>query len=237
MKNTVKKQVTQSEYFDGLPQSTQDIVRDAILGCASNKQGPDCYKLDEDAIELIECHSRSGFIPHSWNKGGLDYNNFTDLMGYWGGGYSVTHKAAQKEIERQIDYSLECALESFKDSHSEEIKGIPADKLNYHDLYEMGLGNLAEKLSTCESESLSDEQSSIMHSIRFMFHGVDDDGNYSASVSCAVNTEGPYHRQSISWAPAIFCEGASEVEITWKTDKQLKTKLTKALKDTSGKVF
>jgi hypothetical protein len=237
MKNTAKKQVIQSEYFDELPQSTQEIVRDAILETASNKRGPDCWKSHEESIDSIECHSRDGFIPHSYNRGGLDYNNFTDLMSYWGGGYSVTHKAAQKEIERQIDYSLECALESFKDSHAEEIKDIPADKLNYHDLYEMGLGSLAEKLSECESESLSDDSSSIMLSIRFMFHGVDDEGNYSASVSCAVNTEAPYHRQSISWAPNVFCEGASEVMINWKTDKQLKVKLLKALKVTSGNTF
>ena len=237
MRNTQLIRYDNQGYFEDLPQSTQDIVREAILECASNKRGPYCYKSDEDAIDSIECHSRDGFSPHSWNKGGIEYNNFTDLMSYFGGGYSVSHTETNAEIERQIEYSLECANESFRDNHLLELQDIPQAKRNYHDLYELGLGSLAEKLSEYESESLCDDQSSIMHSIRFMYHGVDSKGIHSASVSCAVNTEGPYHRQHISWAPGVFCEGAHEVEITWRNDNGLKTKLTKALKQCSGKVF
>jgi hypothetical protein len=85
-------------------------------------------------------------------------------------------------------------------------------------------------------DALGSDDSSIMHEIRFMYHGCEN-GVHRASVSCAVNTEGPYHRSHISWAPNVFCEGAKEVEITWKTDGGLARKLKRALAETSKAVF
>ena len=223
-------------YFEELPQAVQDLVRELIIEAAEDRNGPDGWKPNDECIENVECHSRDGFIPFSHNKGGLEYNNFTQLSDYWGGGYSVAHAKAQAEIERQIEYSLQCAHETFETNNAEELKGIPADKRNYHDLYELGHGKLAEKLSNTEHENLCGDESSIMHSFRFLYHGCED-GIHSASVSAAVNTEGPYHRSHISWAPNVFCEGAKEVEITWRTESGLKRKLKKALADVSKAIF
>lgn len=225
-------------YFEELKESTQEIVKDAILKIAQERRGPDCWKSDDDALESIECKGRSGFIPHSWNKGGFQYNNFTDLMAYWGGGYSCKHPAAKIEIERQIDYGLDSAIENFRANNDLKLNdlGVTKEQTNYHDLYELGHGELAEELSSYENENLSGE-SSIMHTLRFMYHGKDDKGLHAASVSAAINTEGPYHRSHISWAPNVFCEGASEVEITWRNNAELKRKLEAAFKKVHKAVF
>lgn len=228
-------------YFDSLPQSTQDLIREAILDAAQNRRGPEGWKSDDECLEDIECRRRDGFIPFSHNRGGLVYQNFSDLMAYWGGGYSVAHSGADAQIQRQIESSLNYAKESILEKHGEALKakGITPDNLNYHSLYDTedeDLQRIAEYLSKAEHDNLSGDDSSIMHEFRVMYHGLED-GEHRASVSAAVNTEGPYHRSHISWAPNVFCEGSKEVEITWKTEKQLKARLTKALAEVSKAVF
>lgn len=232
-------------YFEELPKGMQELIKGLVLEAAENRGGPDCYKLDAEALSSIECQSRDGFIASSANRGGLIYQNFTDLMSYWGGGYSVSHDAAQKEIERQIELSLKDASEStynhfkpFFDAHK-----IKPEQVNYHhlqDLAERAGSNTFDEpiqhIQDAELECLGGDQSSIMHELRFLYHGKEN-GVHSASVSAAVNTEGPYHRSSISWAPGVFCEGSKELEITWRTQKELKTKLTKALAKVSKAVF
>lgn len=222
-------------YFEELPKSTQEFIRETILEVASERGGPEGWKQDDECIEEVECRHCDGFIPFDHNRGGLEYNNFTDLNAYFGGGYSCNHKGAAKEIERQIAYGLECALEYFQKDYAAELKGIPKKKHNYHDLYELNRSDLAEKLSEYEMDNLGSE-SSIMHSFRFLYHGCVN-GVHSASISAAINTEGPYYRSHISWAPGVFCEGAKEIEITWRTESGLKRKLKKALKQVSEAIF
>ena len=232
-------------YFESLPEAIQTIVRDLILDAAGNKGGPECYKRDEDAIESIECQVRSGFIPFDHNRGGLVYQNFTDLSAYWGGGYSCNHKDAAKDIERQIEYSLKMAADATYDRFKAffDAAKIPKSKINYCDLVELQENSnsdtydeIVSYIQDAETECLSGDYSSIMHEIRFMYHG-EENGIHRASVSAAVNTEGPYHRSHISWAPGVFCEGSKEVEITWRTEGGLKRKLKKALAEVSKAVF
>lgn len=224
-------------YFDELPKETQDIIRELLIEMAENRDGPEGWKPSEDCIDDIECRSRSGFIPFSHNKGGLTYRNFATLSDYHFGGYGCAHEKANKELERLAEYSIDCAMESFKEQYKDELQGIDDNLINYNDLYDMGKGNLAERLSELETESLTDENSTVMHEFRFMYHGVDDEGNHSASVSAAINLEAPYHRSHISWAPEVFCEGGKELEITWKTNKQLTKRLKDALMEVSKEVF
>jgi hypothetical protein len=243
MSNAVKKQKLQTEHFEQLPKDIQDIVRSLILEAASKREGPDCFKLDDECIEAIECHSRDGFIPHSFNRGGIEYRNFTDLMGYWGGGYNVAHAVARAEIEKQI----ECNFKMIAETCSERFEAIlAANKLTqedctYHQMYELEstipeLKEVRQWIEEAEKEYMGCSENSIMHSIRVMYHG-EENGIHTASVSAAVNTEGPYHRSHISWAPNVFCEGAKEVEISWRTPKSLETKLRKALATVCKAVF
>jgi hypothetical protein len=239
MRAIYKTEKSSEGYFESLPKSTQEIVRDLLLEVAKDRNGPEGYKYDKECIEEIECRSRDGFIAFASNRGGLTYQNFTDLMGYFGGGYQVAHKKAQAEIERQIEYGLECANETFFTDNKEQLEklGFTQKSVSYHALYDAGHGGLAERLSEYEHENLSGDDSSIMHEFRFLYHGVNEAGEHEASVSAAINTEGPYHRSSISWAPGVFCEGAKEIEITWKTETQLKARLEKALKNCSKEIF
>lgn len=226
------------EYFEQLPDDVRDLVRNMVADTIEQVDG---WKSTDETLSDVECHARSGFMPHSFNRGGIEANQFTDLAALESRGYSVSHKGAQKAIESSMECGRTYARESFYESNTEElnalgIKSPKSKKLEYHALYDMGQGRLAEELDQCVQENLSDDSSSIMFSVRFMYHGTED-GIHSASVSCAVNTEGPYHRQSIPWAPDVFCEGAKEVEIKWTTLAQLKRELSKALKLTSEKVF
>jgi hypothetical protein len=233
-----------SVYFDALPKGTQELVKDLILEAAQDRDGPEGWKPDDEAIEEIECRSRDGFIPHSFNCGGLEYSNFTDLMGYWSGGYSVAHKGAAKEIERQIDYMFKLLRENTFEKFNEVLtaKNLKEDDCNYHTIQELvdkgdtELKNVLRYIEDNECEYLGVEDCSIMHSIRFMYHGTIDGVHY-ASVSAAVNTEGPYHRSHISWAPSVFCEGAKEVEIKWTNQRELKARLKKALANVCKAVF
>lgn len=232
-------ELNQGKYFDELPKETQELVKDLILKAADSRSGPDGYKSDQDALSSLSCRRVDGFIPASDNLGGFRYQNFCTLMDYWGGGYNVAHKEAKKEIQRQIDYSLKCAADQFKKNKAKELeeRKISSAQVDLNTLFQLGHDDLAEEFTEYEYENLNDDNSSIMHEFRFLFHGVNDEGKFYASVSAAVNTEGPYHRSHIAWASGVFCEGAKEIEITWRTDKQLKIALEKALKQCSREIF
>ncbi len=232
-------------YFENLNETAKEIVKEAILKAAQDRNGPEGYKSDEECLEDVECHARDGFMPFSHNRGGLTYRNFTDLMAYFGGGYTPAHEGAAKEIERQIEYSLKLLSEEtykeFKDRLDFESKGIEENDCNYHWMYEASktheeLEEVTKYIEEGEHSYLNDDSSSIMHELRFMYHGKEN-GVHSASVSAAVNTEGPYHRSSISWSPSTFCEGAKEIEIKWRNNAELKRKLDKAFAKVSKVIF
>lgn len=235
MKN-FKLEPTDLNYPD-LPIETQGIIEDLCTETLEETEGH-----GPQEPEQIEFQSRDGFMAFSHNHGGITIKHFTDIGYIMGSGYMPSHVEASKEIERQYDYAMECAREEFFDAKKEDLKALGIDskdheKLNYHDLYEMKQGSLAEELSEYESESTSFEHSSVMYEVQFMYHGINEEGQHEASVSCAVNTEGPYHRRSISWAPNVFCEGAKEETITWTSDIELEKNLKQALKTTSDEVL
>jgi hypothetical protein len=230
---------TPGPYFQDLPKELQEAVSAALWDALQARSLPDTHPYEEkEAVEQIECRSRDGFISFSHNKGGLRCCVFTDLMGFWGGGYSVSHKGAQAEIKRQTEHFLEQArdatYECFKSFF--DAQGIAKERCTYHELSELSeesgssaFDEVVRFIQEAESECLGGNDNSIMLELRFLYHGCDK-GAHSASISAAVNTEGPYHRQHIPWAPNVFCEGAKEVEITWKKTSALDTKLKRALK-------
>lgn len=237
------KNMIENKFFKNLPKKTQEIVTEMLFETFSDTTNDVVYA-DRDRLESIECESRSGFIPFDHNKGGVEIKEFTDLFGILGSGNYPNNKGARKEIERQIDYSLnelaDNTFEHFKDLL--ESKGLTAKNCYYHQMQELvekhkELSEVVKYIEDGESEVLGSDSSSIMYDMRFMYHGVDKNGVHRASVSAAVNTEGPYHRSHISWAPEVFCEGVKEVEIKWKNQKELKTALKKALDKVSKAVF
>lgn len=237
--------------WNTLNKGAKAIVREIMENTADDRHGPEGYKSNDESIEEIEFESRDGFMAFDHNRGGLMYRNFTDLMGYLGGGYTPTHEGAAKEIERQVEYGFK----SIREDLYEEHKGlflrldIAENDIDYNSIDEYVqqsellnecdkavLEKILQDIQEMESERLGGNDASIMHELRFIYHGKEN-GVYTASVSAAVNTEGPYHRSHISWSPGTFCEGSKEVEIKWKTNAELKRKLDKAFKKVSKEIF
>lgn len=238
--------------WDKLTDKTKAIVRDVMENVADDRNGPEGYKSSDDCFEDIEYLSRDGFAAFDHNRGGLTYLNFTQISDYECGGYVPAHKQAASEIERQLDHNHELVRETvYDDNEALCLKlGITKDDLSYHaideyleksDLLDAETKEQVKKLlrdfEDTESSYMNDSENSVMHELRFMYHGHDESGLHTASVSAAVNTEGPYHRSSISWSPKTFCEGSKEIEITWKNDAELKRKLDKAFKKVSKEIF
>ena len=231
------KQEFQNGYFDGLPSSTQSMISELL------EKHFDVDVWTENKPEYIECRNRDGFIPFDHNKGGLVLNGFTDLRAIWGSGNLPAHKKAAKEIQRQIDYSFECLAKDTFDCFKDLLvsKGLTKKHCTYHTMRDLAekdssLDEVAQSIENDEYEYLSGDENTIMFELRFMYHGCEN-GIHRASVSAAVNTEGPYHRSHIPWAPGIFCEGAKEIGITWRTESGLRTKLEKTLKQVTSEVF
>lgn len=172
-------------------------------------------------LDEIEHRSRDGFIPYSHNRGGFDVKSFSDLYEYFGTG-QVPCDAMQKAI----DQGLKDALEAFVENNPEVLfQGIAPEELSYHSLYDAGLGQYAEILSETEREFLSGDYSSVMSQVRVMYHGVNA-GMHSLTVFASLSwTDAPYHRSS---------DVLEERLITFKTQKELETKLKAALEDVNS---
>jgi hypothetical protein len=217
--------------IEHFPKRIKDFIKENL----EEKLSLDLYSKQ---VEEIEFKARSGFIPFSGNKGGFRAIGFTDLNYFWGSGNMVAHRDARNEIERQIEYSLDLVRDDIFEKYQEyfDENKITKDKVNHtdlSDLYHKATNDktLVEILTDFEEREvsyLSDEQSSIMFETRFLYHGYEN-GVHSASISAAVNTEGPYHRSHISWSPNTFCEGVKEIKIKWKNEKEFKEKFKKAL--------
>jgi len=218
---------TYSQFLEEQPE-LQSIIKE-MLEEASENISDDMHP----NLEEIECHSRDGFIRDSENFGGFTATTFDFLSSYWGSGLRYSSKLANKHLDKSVEYSLESAKENFIDQYAAELGAleINEDQVNYHDLYELKQSYLAEKLSEFELESMNDD--TIMLQIRVMYNG-SENGKHSAEVSSVINWESPYHRSS----GAVYrncgfrmeTEDVKVVNIEWKNNTELKTKLAKALK-------
>jgi hypothetical protein len=226
--NMYKHRRTDKVYLED--QNELDTLIKSVVQDASDEL-TECWEGRE--VEPIECMSRDGFIANTSNCGGYEYKGFTTVDMIVGSGNYPTSKEARKQIDRQYELNEQHARESLQ---SEFITyNIPQDKQNYHDLYELGYGRLAERLSESVSERSADD--TIMYSLRIMYGGKDESGVHTAWVSAAVNWESPYHRQSISWMSGYKCEHAKEIEVTFKTLTQAKKKLVAAMKKTMKEII
>lgn len=238
--STVKRLMHDSRnvgYFEDLSKGVQEIVKELIIDAANDSINVEIYKRDEDAIDSVECHSRDGFIPHSFNRGGIQYTNFTDLSSMWGSGCYPTAERSNDKAQAAVDESLQHASETFFENNRELLNklGITIAQCSYSEIQELEEKNSelkykSEELADLENEFMSGEQNSVMFNLRFMYHGKSAKGLHSASVSAALNFEAPYHRPGRQ-------EFAKEIEITWRNVSELKRKLRLALKKTTKEVF
>lgn len=235
---TLKNTFSKPEYdFESLSKTTKNILSETLKEYFSNLYGPDLFIANSEPDE-IEYHSRSGFILSSYNRGGLVLRGFTDIHTHWSTGYRPSHKKAAKEIENQIEYGHSNVRESVYEAHKDlfDSLNIIKDQIDYNLVESLNNDDIMRTFERMEEAYLMTSENSIMYEMRVMYHGCEK-GIHKASVSAIVNTEGPYHRSHISWAPNVFCEGVKEVEITWRNESGLKAKLDKAFKQVIKCVF
>lgn len=183
-----------AKYFDELPKELQEVVREWL---DSNFEA-------YDKPEAFECRRRDGFIPHEWNKGGMSIYSYRTLRDFQFDSCVIKlDKAVQKAVEDAIEYDQKLTLEAFKEENPEEVKGIPDDKLNYHDLYELDKGSLAEALDQAEDRSLRDDYNNTFHEVRVMFDGF---GTWTIAAMFSFK-DATYHRscdQYKNWTIKTF---------------------------------
>jgi len=176
----------------------------------------------EGTLKEVEHEPRSGFIP--FQEGGWEYKIFIPLIKYFGTGMEFSNDVANNKVQEMIDYNQEIAMKEIKQKYSKELENISDDKINYTDLYEMGLGDIAEELSDLESDFIYED--SIMIMVRCFF----EEENNNFYVVSVINWESPYFRQGAS--NEVFMED----EFTAIEGEDIRSKLRKSL-DYVMKIF
>lgn len=170
-----------------------EIVKNAVSEAFDNISTK--YELNATKVEEVECRSRDGFWSH--NDGGWSAQGFSDISMLTGSGKTSTlPEEARKKIEEFELANYKYALDDFKSQNKEKLEelNLADEDLNYHRLYELKQGPLAEKLSELESAHNSDENSSIMFQVEAFLSRGEENGMRTMNVTVAVNWEAPYHR-------------------------------------------
>ena len=206
-----------SEIFDVLKDKIDDAVEDisSTYDQAYDSQG-----------EEVEHESRSGFIPYT--NGGYSSKWFEYINMLSGSGTNLPTSVLDKEMQRQVDYIYELAKDRFVEENEELVKEIGEDKVNYHDLNELGYGDEAESLSEMENDMGDD---SILMQVEAMYYAPHNDrgidGKNTIRLSGSVNLEAPYHRRG-------NLDDYIESEFTFNSVEELETKMDSNLKKVIG---
>jgi len=230
--NTVK--MNEIEYFDDLDQNTLDKVKDILKDAFDDNVGAELFNSE---IEELECRRRDGFIPYSHNKGGFRVYGFTSLDYIRGSGTYPASKQATKQINDAIDMSISDLNENIFEDNKEllQANGIKsAGGIGYHILQELSeksaeLYKVFRTYGDRENDSLSDDYSSVMYGLQFMYNGIEK-GMHKADLFAFVNVnDAPYHRMGSSVG--------KEKVIKWRTKRELLQKLKAAANELAGKVL
>ncbi len=142
------------------------------------------YEMEGNLTEVAH-EAYDGFIP--FTNGGYDLITPVDLSYVVGSGRYPGNAKVKKQINDAVAYSYEMALESFCENEAdqlrklftmEELSNPNTDTINYHELYERGEGELAERLSETESESLY-EGGTFFLQYRVLYFSADNHRNES----------------------------------------------------------
>lgn len=234
------KKIEAAGYFTDLPKVIQDVVFELLAECYENETN-DLDRGAELAKEEIGCVSRDGFIASPDNRGGIVLRGFTDVGNITGSGCLPSHKGARQQIEETVKNGYDSIAEIcfMKFETLLKSKGLDKTSCYYHKIDVLSKADVSLKPVVKyieDEESTEFNEDTVMYEVRFMYHGAVN-GVHRASVSCAVNTEAPYHRSGIPWNPNVFCEGAKEAEIEWVNVNTLKKRLRIALDLTSKAIF
>jgi hypothetical protein len=173
-------------YKMNVPVTLSSHIETALQELVDDNRVPENYGGCVDTQLQEICHtSYDGFIP--FTNGGFDLTLPTDLHYVYGSGNGPANKKVSDEIDKVIEQSLQDALEAFCEKNSEklgfyflidQIKNPNADVINYHSLYDMEQGKLAEELSEYETEYMS-EGSTFFYQFRVMYFAADNARNES----------------------------------------------------------
>ena len=182
------------KYFDELPIELQNVVKDWLIDNFDSNDRP----------EAFECKRRDGFIPHSWNKGGLGIYAYRSLSDFRFGDNPIDlDSKVQTKVTESIKYTEELATEDWKEQNKTKLVNIPDYSINYHDLEKLGKSALANSLDEAINEYFIDDSSSTYHEIRVMFDG---DKTFTVDVMFKFS-DAPYHRscdQCKEWTIKTF---------------------------------
>lgn len=176
------------------------------------------YESYDGKLEEVEFKSRDGFI--SSNDGGYEYTTFAYARYLEGSGTSLPTEKSQIAVDKRMENGKEMAKEEFIKEYSEELKDIHEDKINYNGLYELGKGDLAEKLE--EMERGFNEDDSIMFQV-MAFVKYNQDNSISFNVQGAVNWEAPYHRRGSNR------EDWKEIVVEFTDEEDMKKNFSKVI--------
>jgi len=165
--------VTLSSHIETKFQDAMDDLPENYGGCIDTQ------------VQPINHKGYDGFIP--FTNGGFDLTVPTDLhTGFSSGNMSANEKVSN-QLDKVIEQSLQDALEAFCEKNSEslgfyylieQIKNPNPNVINYHSLYDMDLGELAEELSETESDYLT-EGGTFFYQLRAMYYSADNGRNES----------------------------------------------------------
>ncbi len=221
----IKTENLQDYPLDSLPEHPQisDIIKDACSQFNEKIRGGwETYGSDVD--ELAH-ESYDGF--HNHTNGGWETKTHTILYYMNGSGYWPTNPEFLKTTERQSAEAYKDAMEEFIASNRDALVEVGLDpkikknlkKINYHDLYEMGQGRLAETLSETESSALSQYEYSFYFKV-YYYSPSNRNKEFEDSlpeVFVQSGVEGSYDSQMV------------EERFSFSTLSQLREKMTSCL--------
>ena len=155
-------------------------------------------------VQPIEHKSYDGFIP--FTNGGFELTVPTDLMSMYGSGSGPSNKKIDEYLQGVIESSQQDALESFVQENKPVFEELFPDAdlenptyylINYHKLYDMDQGALAEQLSEYEHSYMT-EGSTFFYQLRAQYYSADNIRNESGDDEivfiAGVNTDFEYGR-------------------------------------------
>ena len=173
--------------------------------------------------EEIEHEYRDGFIPYT--NGGYEAVWFERLGALYSSGYNLPTKPLDTEKDRQIDYNLEYARESFGSDYPEIVEELGEENINYNSLYDAGYQDEAEELSNAEMDMMFED--TIMMRILANYYNPSNsrakDGKHTIRLFGDVNLESPYHRVG-------NLDDSYEYEFTFDSIDELKREMDKGIK-------
>lgn len=130
------------------------LIKEALASTMQTlHEGYEFY--DSPDVRKLTSESSDGFYKHY--KGGWSVVGVTSVDHFSSSGTRPDNKTLSNAIDRLESQSYTEARDKFISDYGKQLKerGIPDDKINYSDLYELQQGSLAEKLSEAENEELS----------------------------------------------------------------------------------